>query len=151
VSRDESGSVFASFIPCLLAMLAVVGIVILTGCSSSGRSRGGGGGGEATSGVASYYAHKYHGRPTASGERFDMHDLTAAHRTLPFGTRVRVTNVTNGRSVVVRINDRGPFVKGRVIDLSLAAAEQLDMVTAGLAEVEMRTVGGNGTAVARTE
>src|SRR5690349_4254507 len=76
-------------------------------------------------GVASYYGTKYHGRPTASGEVFNMNDLTAAHPTLKFGTKVKVTHLANNLSVTVRINDRGPFVKGRVIDLSQAAAEQL--------------------------
>ena len=79
------------------------------------------------SGTASYYADAYHGRPTASGEKFDMHQLTAAHPRLKFGTLVRVTNTVNQRSVLVRINDRGPFVAGRVIDVSLAAAEKLEM------------------------
>ena len=88
-------------------------------------------------GVASYYAHKYHGRKTASGETYNMHDLTAAHRTLPFGATVRVTNLTNGNSVTVRINDRGPYARGRLIDLSLAAARKLDMVRAGVARVEV--------------
>jgi rare lipoprotein A len=88
-------------------------------------------------GVASYYAHKYHGRTTANGEMFDMHALTAAHLTYRFGTRVKVTHMENGRSVIVRINDRGPFVKGRVIDLSLAAAEELDMIESGLARVSL--------------
>jgi rare lipoprotein A len=89
------------------------------------------------SGVASYYADHYHGRKTASGELFDMHALTAAHPTYRFGTRVKVTHLENQRSVIVRINDRGPFVKGRVIDLSLAAAEQLRMVRSGLAQVKL--------------
>lgn len=88
-------------------------------------------------GEASYYAHKYHGRKTASGETYNMHELTAAHRRLPFGTRVRVTNLNNNSSVLVRINDRGPFVRGRVIDLSLAAARKLDMVRSGIAKVEV--------------
>ena len=83
-------------------------------------------------GIASYYAHKFHGRTTASGEVYDMMAMTAAHRTLPFGTRVRVVNKENGRSVVVRINDRGPFKEGRIIDVSFRAAEDLDMVQAGL-------------------
>jgi len=104
------------------------------------------GGSVSEAGVASYYAHKYHGRKTASGERFDMNDMTAAHKTLPFGTRVRVTNVSNGKSVTVRINDRGPFVKGRVIDLSLAAAKKLDMVNAGLAQVRLRSAGSGAVA-----
>jgi rare lipoprotein A len=88
-------------------------------------------------GVASYYAHKYHGKKTASGETYNMHDMTAAHRTLAFGSEVRVTNLTNGNSVVVRINDRGPYARGRVIDLSLAAARKLDMVRTGVARVEV--------------
>ena len=86
-------------------------------------------------GVASFYGRKFHGRRTASGERFDMNAMTAAHRTLPFGTRVKVTNPRNGKSVTVRINDRGPFSKGRTIDLSRAAAEQLGMVNRGHGEV----------------
>ena len=91
-------------------------------------------------GLASWYGREFHGRPTASGERFDMHDLTAAHRTLPFGTRVKVTNLTNGQSVVVRINDRGPLKPGRVIDLSYAAAKQLDMIEAGTARVRLEVL-----------
>jgi rare lipoprotein A len=82
-------------------------------------------------GKASWYGPGFHGRRTASGERFDMNALTAAHRTLAFGTRVLVRNVQNGREVVVRINDRGPHVHGRIIDLSKAAAEALDVLQAG--------------------
>ena len=74
-------------------------------------------------GVASWYGPGFHGKKTANGERFNTHDLTAAHKTLPFGTQVRVTNEQTGKSVVVRINDRGPYVHGRVIDLSKAAAQ----------------------------
>jgi rare lipoprotein A len=88
-------------------------------------------------GVASWYGEQFHGLPTASGERFDMHDLTAAHRTLAFGTQVRIKNLANGREVVVRINDRGPFVAGRIIDLSYAAASKLKMMKQGLAKVEL--------------
>lgn len=88
-------------------------------------------------GVASYYGRKFHGRRTANGERFDMNAMTAAHKTLPFGTRVRVTNPRNGRSVTVRINDRGPFIRGRTIDLSRAAAEELGMISSGHAQVEL--------------
>ena len=89
------------------------------------------------SGVASYYGRKFHGRRTASGERFDMHDLTAAHKTLPFGTRVLVTNPHTGQSVTVRINDRGPFTPGRTIDLSRAAAEQIGIIRRGHGTVEL--------------
>lgn len=83
-------------------------------------------------GKASWYGRRHHGRKTASGERFDMHAMTAAHRKFPFGTRVRVTNLKNGRSVVVRINDRGPFGRGRIIDVSEAAARALGMIDAGV-------------------
>lgn len=88
-------------------------------------------------GTASYYADKFHGRKTANGETFNMHDLTAAHKTLPFGTIVRVTNLGNNKSVKLRINDRGPFVKDRIIDVSLAAAKELDMLGTGTAEVRI--------------
>lgn len=93
-------------------------------------------------GSASYYAAKFNGRRTASGERFDNAGMTAAHRTLPFGSRVRVTNPANGRSVVVRINDRGPFTRGRLIDVSRAAAEELGMVARGHANVELALIEG---------
>ncbi len=88
-------------------------------------------------GIASWYGHPYHGRAAANGEIYDMEKLTAAHRTLPFGTVVRVTNLGNQKSVDVRIIDRGPFVDGRVIDLSHAAAEALGFVGAGLAQVRL--------------
>ena len=86
-------------------------------------------------GLASWYGGRFNGRLTASGERFDEDELTGAHRTLKFGTRVRVTNERNGRQVVVRINDRGPYGKGRIIDVSRAAAVALDMVSAGVVPV----------------
>jgi len=88
-------------------------------------------------GLASWYGGRFHGRRTASGESFDMRDLTAAHKTLPFGTRVRVRNLDNGREVVVRINDRGPFSAKRVIDLSHAAASALGMVRSGVVKVQV--------------
>lgn len=88
-------------------------------------------------GLASWYGKKFHGRQTASGEFYNMHRLTAAHKTLPFGTRVRVTNLENGRQVNVRINDRGPFVKGRIIDLSYAAAQEVRLVGPGVAQVRL--------------
>jgi rare lipoprotein A len=89
-------------------------------------------------GKASYYADKFHGRRTASGERFSQHKMTAAHKTLPFGTKVKVVNLNNGRSVKVTINDRGPFVQGRIIDLSKKAARKMGMIQAGVANVEIR-------------
>jgi peptidoglycan lytic transglycosylase len=91
----------------------------------------------ASHGLASFYTE---GTQTASGERFDTHELTAAHRTLPFGTRLRVTNVATGRSVTVRVNDRGPFVPGRVVDVSYSAAETLGMVGEGIAKVKLNVV-----------
>lgn len=97
-------------------------------------------------GIASWYGRKYHGRLTASGERYDMHELTAAHRTLPFGVRVEVTHRENRRRVIVRINDRGPFKAGRIIDLSYAAARELAMLDEGLAPVRIVVLprGGEG-------
>ncbi len=91
-------------------------------------------------GVASWYGEEFHGRPTSSSEIYDMHDMTAAHRTLPFGTLVSVTNLENGRSAVVRINDRGPFVRGRIIDLSYAAARVLGIVGPGTARVRVEVL-----------
>lgn len=88
-------------------------------------------------GKASFYNDKYHGRKSASGEVFDQSKLTAAHRTLEFGTKVSVKNLKNGKSVIVRINDRGPFVDGRIIDLSKAAAQQIDMISDGVVDVEI--------------
>lgn len=95
-------------------------------------------------GRASWYGRRFHGKPTSSGERYDMYGMTGAHPTLPIPSYVRVTNVRNGRSVVVRINDRGPFHKGRVIDLSYAAAHRLGYVNAGSAEVEVEAVVPDG-------
>jgi rare lipoprotein A len=86
-------------------------------------------------GIASYYGGKFIGRPTASGEIFDAKKLTAAHKTLPFGTMVKVTNSSNNKTVIVRINDRGPFVAGRIIDLSEDAAKKIDMIQAGVQKV----------------
>jgi rare lipoprotein A len=91
----------------------------------------------ASQGVASFYTE---GQTTASGEKFDTHDLTAAHPTLPFGTRLRVTNVATGRSVTVRVNDRGPYVPGRVVDVSHSAANALGMVESGIAKVKLDVV-----------
>lgn len=88
-------------------------------------------------GVASYYADEFNGRPTANGEIYDMHSLTAAHRSLPFNTTLRVVNVETGKSVVVRINDRGPFKDNRVIDVSLAAAKELGFFLQGTANVRL--------------
>jgi rare lipoprotein A len=91
-------------------------------------------------GKATYYSNRFQGRKTASGERYDRRQLTAAHRSLPFGSLVKVTNRLNGRSVVVRVNDRGPFGRGRVIDVSEAAARELDMMRAGVVPVTVEVV-----------
>jgi len=90
------------------------------------------------SGKGSYYADKFQGRATASGVPFDQKKMTAAHKTLPFGTKVKVVNLANGRSVKVTINDRGPFVAGRIIDVSKKAAEKLGITKTGVANVEIR-------------
>ncbi len=92
-------------------------------------------------GIASWYGPGFHGKPTASGERYDMHDRTCAHRTLPFGTWIEVRRLDNGLRVRVRVNDRGPFIRGRIVDLSFGAAQALNLVSVGTAEVEIRTVG----------
>ncbi len=91
-------------------------------------------------GVASYYADDFHGKLTSNGETFNMNDATAAHRTFPFGTKIRVTNLTNNKSVIVRVNDRGPFVEGRIIDLSLGAAKEIGLVQTGTARVRLEVV-----------
>ncbi|MDI9363481.1 MAG: septal ring lytic transglycosylase RlpA family protein [Flavobacterium sp.] len=88
-------------------------------------------------GLATYYADKFIGKPTASGQLYDANKLTAAHRTIAFGTRVSVTNVQNGKTVEVVINDRGPFVANRIIDVSKAAAQALDMLNAGVVKVRL--------------
>jgi rare lipoprotein A len=99
-------------------------------------------------GLASWYGHPYHGRRTASGEVYDMHRMTAAHRTLPFGTWIEVENLTNGRAVEVRVNDRGPFVDGRVVDVSRAAAVKVDGIAAGVFPARLRVIPAPGAATA---
>jgi len=95
-------------------------------------------------GMASWYGPDFHGKRTSSGETYDMHAMTAAHKTLPIPTRVRVTNLSNGKSVIVKVNDRGPFARGRIIDLSYAAAKRLDMIGPGTAEVRIEVVDREG-------
>ena len=124
----------------LIRMLGLLGLLglLASGCASKQAPNGPpDAAGRQERGQASWYGHPYHGRTTASGEVYDMNDLTAAHQSLPFGTRVEVTNLSNGRSVVVRINDRGPFKKGRIIDLSRAAARKIDMIEAGVVAVRL--------------
>jgi rare lipoprotein A len=94
--------------------------------------------------MASWYGGRYHGRTTASGEIFDKNAITAAHRTLPFGSWVQVTNLANGRSMTVKINDRGPFIDGRIIDVSRQVAERLGFIQQGVTRVRVRLVRRNG-------
>src|SRR3954471_22767439 len=110
---------------CVTALLC--GAVVLFAACAAGEAK-------SLIGVASYYMH---GKRTANGERFNPRGLTAAHKSLPFGTRVRVTNLKSGRSVVVRINDRGPFVRGRIIDLAYGAAQVMGMHQSGVAHVSL--------------
>lgn len=149
----------------LLLIFLLIGVFVLTGCALPGPhggagSRGGGGSGKPYTvrgktyrpyttangftevGVASWYGPGFHGKLTANGERYNQNAMTAAHKLLPFNTDIRVTNLDNGRSTVVRINDRGPFVANRVIDLSRRAAEQIDMIGSGTARVRLQAVGG---------
>ncbi|WP_421871226.1 septal ring lytic transglycosylase RlpA family protein [Marinoscillum sp.] len=91
-------------------------------------------------GLASFYGGQFHGRPTASGEIYDMEKMTAAHRTLPFGTMIRVTNLSNGQSVEVKVNDRGPFIDNRIVDLSFGAAKVIEMVNDGVIEVSLEII-----------
>lgn len=109
-------------------MLFLVGSMSLTSCGAKK---------QAQQGEASYYHNKFRGRKTASGEKFRQYKRTAAHRTLPFGTKVKVTNLRNGKTVRVTINDRGPFVDGRIIDLSRKAARKIDMLNSGVAPVKI--------------
>jgi len=97
-------------------------------------------GSKASAGTASYYGKRFHGRTTANGERFNMNAMTAAHKSLPFGTKVKVTNRNNGKSVIVRINDRGPYHGNRVIDLSRGAAAKIGMLNSGTARVSIQVL-----------
>ena len=115
-------------------VLIVLTSLLLSACASQGQIDPHG---YRAEGQASYYGARHHGNKTASGERFDQNALTAAHRTLPFGSRVQVTNLRNDKTVVVRINDRGPYAKKRIIDLSQKAAEQLDMLRDGVVPVRV--------------
>src|SRR5437868_8843988 len=121
--------------------VAIAGCLLLAGCGGKKRvqlpvARIG----STQTGVASWYGHPYHGRRAADGEIYDMEKMTAAHRTLPFGTWLRVTNLSNGKTVNVRIIDRGPFVKGRILDLSHAAAVSMEMIGPGTAKVKLTVI-----------
>ena len=150
-------------LPLLLFLPALLSALVLGGCSSKEDSVGYMGGryrgtksytvrgktyhpyksarGYRETGVASWYGPGFHGKKTSNGERYDQNAMTAAHKLLPFGTRLQVTNLNNGRSIVVRINDRGPFVGSRIIDLSKEAARQLHMIGSGTARVKLVALG----------
>jgi len=120
-----------------VGVLATLAFIPLNSVANSDRNH-------SLQGTASYYGGKFHGRKTASGERFNQEALTAAHKTLPLGTQVRVTNLRNGESVNVKINDRGPYHKGRVIDLSKGAARELRMINSGTAKVKVEVIAKTG-------
>jgi rare lipoprotein A len=124
--------------------LVVTGSVLMGGCAGLTKGQADLDIGMKERGIASWYGDDFHGWVTASGEIYDMHMLTAAHRTLPLGTIVRVTNVVNGRHVVIRINDRGPYVNGRILDVSYAAAKRLDMLRDGISAIQLEVVGQHG-------
>ncbi|HHP7238955.1 septal ring lytic transglycosylase RlpA family protein [Longibacter sp.] len=123
----------------LVALLVCLGLMVA--CATGTTSQTGKvAPGMTERGEASYYADKFVGRQTASGDVYTHRKLTAAHRTLPFGTRVRVTRLDNGKQVTVRINDRGPFKRGRIIDLSKSAAKRIDLVLDGVADVKIEVM-----------
>lgn len=122
---------------CAVPLLLVLGLTLLSGCATRQEAAPARLPQDELAGVASWYGDLYHGKRTANGETYNMDSMTAAHRTLPFNSQVRVQRTDTGREVEVRINDRGPFVDGRVIDLSRAAARQLDMERRGLAPVRL--------------
>lgn len=125
----------------LIKMTVCIGITLsLLGCSGTQLRSDPKGIGYKESGQASFYAMKYHYKKTASGERLDQHAFTAAHKILAFGTKVKVTNLKNGKSVFVKINDRGPFVKGRVIDLTQAAFRKIGNMESGVINVNIEVV-----------
>lgn len=139
--------------------IVLLGLILLTlACGVSSRTSTGSYSGTSTPGVtkdvnaietgeASWYGPDFHGRQTANGEKYDMNGLTAAHRTLPFNTHVLVENLDNGKTVEVRINDRGPFAKDRIIDLSKGAAEKVDMIGPGTARVRIYLMNGEELAI----
>lgn len=126
----------------IIKMNKFLTFVLLIGLFSFGNANVYGGGNDSNthSGKASWYGKDFHGGPTANGETYDMNSLTAAHKTLPFGTKVKVTNMKNGKSVVVRINNRGPFIKGRHLDLSRAAFESISNLNAGVINIKYEII-----------
>lgn len=126
-------------LPSVLKPLLFV-LLLATGVGCAPTNPGVGQKGYTEEGKASYYSNKLHGRKMANGDKYSRHKLTAAHRTLPFGTKVKVTNLETNKTVKVKITDRGPFVKGRVVDLSEAAAKRLDYISAGIVPVRVKVV-----------
>lgn len=131
--------------------LVVTGSVLMGGCAGLTKGQADLDIGMKERGIASWYGDDFHGWVTASGEIYDMHRLTAAHRTLPLGTMVRVTNVVNGRHVVIRINDRGPYVNGRILDVSYGAAKRLNMLRDGISAIQLEVVGQHGLGTVLSE
>lgn len=147
IKKEESANTMLRFIPLLLISFSV----FITSCgttfhlSESGEKKlkPGASGKKIEEGIASWYGPTFHGKLTANGEKYDMYGLTAAHRTLPFNSIVKVKNLDNGKSVQVRINDRGPYAKNRIIDLSKKAAKEIGMLAPGTAKVELILLKGN--------
>lgn len=133
-------SLFLPLSPLSIHLLILVGLLTLSGCAGAPR-RTDYDLGHREIGRASWYGKDFHGKPTSSGEIFNMFALSAAHQTLPFGTRLRVTELRSGRSVRVKVNDRGPFVDDRILDLSYEAARRLGMIRDGTADVEIEIIG----------
>lgn len=133
---QDSGKVRIEHLKLKISLFIIPFIFLLTSCTRISYLPSEG----IQSGLASWYGPDFHGKLTSNKEIYNMHDLTAAHKTLPFGTHVMVTNLNNGKSITVRINDRGPFVKGRIIDLSYAAAKALDMVGPGVVPVRIEVI-----------
>ena len=124
----------------MLRLLGLMGILSVTACSTIKTNKNNDWLGYSETGVASYYADKHQNQKTASGERYRHRAKTAAHKKLPFGTKVKVTNIQNDKSVVVTINDRGPFVRGRIIDLSKSAFQKVSETRAGTAQVKIEVI-----------
>ncbi len=133
-------------------LLAFVALLLVPGCGRKARAPvpPGPGPDGIELGIASWYGHPFHGRRTANGEVYDMEGMTAAHKSLPFDTWVEVNNLDNGRKTVVRINDRGPFIEGRIIDLSKRAAREINMIGPGTANVRLEIVGRSTPSRAKT-
>ena len=130
--------------------LIVTGSLLLSGCAAVSKGRADLDLGMKERGIASWYGDDFHGYETASGELFNMHAFTAAHRTLPLGTVARIVNVVNGTHVMIRINDRGPYVNGRILDLSYAAAKALGIEQSGVSAIQLEVVGTNLFEAGRT-